>query len=308
MSMTLASSSTPNCAVPDKLFPHQHAPYLELHAVATAFFGEDWQDFPVRPRSNILLTGPTGLGKTEVARTVASKLELPFLEIVFTDWLPMGTSGRGSTHTWPLILRFIERYAVGMIFVDELDKAGDDNWNRYITLELFNLLDHKIAANILDEDVDDNDDLNKRRKELAAAQKRLRERFLIVGAGAFQSLCEGRSHHLGFGAAEPERPLELNELARVLPRELTNRFRGKIIHMQPLKREDYVAILHRSARQMPAHLQSSYLALGAAGLDAAVRNQQGVRFFEEIAMDAVITMRGRGTRIAVPDRDLDCAA
>lgn len=295
--------------VPTRLFPHQHQSYLELHTVTTTFFAQDWDQFPVRPRTNLLLIGSTGLGKTEIARTVASELELPFLEIVFNDWLPMGSGGgRGSTHTWPLILRFIERHDRGIIFVDEIDKSGDDNWNRHITMELFNLLDHKIAANILDEDVDDDEDLNKRRDELAAAQHKLRTGFLIVGAGAFQNLGEARARHLGFAEGETEKPIELQDLARVLPRELTNRFRGKIIHMPSLKREDYVRILNETAAKVPAEFRHTYRRLGNAGLDSALRNRQGVRFFEEIAIDAVIAAKKETARREVTIQELDCAA
>lgn len=87
------------------------------------------------------------------------------LELVFTDWLPMGTSGRGSIHTWPMILKFIEQNERALIFIDEVDKAiGSGDWSMYIRLKLFSLLDHKIPENIELEDSDDEkkDDRPKR--------------------------------------------------------------------------------------------------------------------------------------------------
>ena len=288
-------SSRVSCTdVPTRLFPHQRAAYMQLRRVALGFFDSNCQTLPVKPRSNQLITGPTGLGKTEIARAVADELSLPFLEVVFTDWLPMGTSGRGSTHTWPMVLRFIQRYDTGMIFVDEVDKAGDDNWTRYLQLELFSLLDRKIPANILDEDVDDDEDLDKRRKKIDQAQQKLRSSFLVIAAGAFQSLHEERSGEIGFGASESASEMELRDLAAALPRELVNRFRAELISIPPLRRQDYIDLLHRTAEAMEPPLASAFLEIGLKTLKSAVANQQGVRWLEEIALDAVIAANAGG--------------
>lgn len=65
---------------------------------------------------------------------------------------------------------------------------------------------------------------------MAAAQKKLAESFLVIGAGAFQELNEVRTAgSIGFGGRENGGALNLEELAHVLPRELTNRFRAQLI-------------------------------------------------------------------------------
>ncbi len=285
-------SAEESADLPETLFAHQRAAYRALRRVARGFFDPGCRSLPVRPRSNQLIVGPTGVGKTEIARLLARELSVPFLELVFTDWLPMGSSGRGSTHTWPMILRFVQRYEQGLIFVDEVDKAGDDNWTRYLQLELFNLLDRKIPANILDDDIDDDDDFDKRRQDVEQAQEKLRSSFLIVGAGAFQALHDQRSTEIGFTKSAPPK-IELNDLAAALPRELVNRFRAELIAIPPLTREDYLDLLRRSVAKMLPPVARACSEIGRATLESAFENQQGVRWLEEIALDAVIAVSSR---------------
>lgn len=291
--MTLSRPSVPSFGgppPPERLFTHQQAPYAELLRVATAFFSQSWDGLPVRPRSNVLVTGPTGLGKTELVRIVAAELEVPLLELVFTDWLPMGTSNRGSIHTWPMIVRFIQQHDRGLIFIDEIDKAiGTGDWSIYIRLELFSLLDQKIPENIGLDDSDDEDS-EERRKEIADAQRKLSRSFLIVGAGAFQELCETRaSVGIGFQPSPTTvAALELRELVGVLPRELTNRFRSRLINLPPLRRECYLDMLSKVANRLPAELAPGFLEIGENTVEEAIANQQGVRWLEEILLDAVI--------------------
>ncbi|MBA3352500.1 MAG: ATP-binding protein [Blastocatellia bacterium] len=308
--MTLPRLLRREFPLPEKLFSHQQAAYTELRRVACGFFGQAWQPLPVRPRSNLLITGPTGLGKTELVRTLTAELDLPMLELVFTDWLPMGTSNRGSIHTWPMILNFIEQNERALIFIDEVDKAiGSGDWSIYIRLELFSLLDHKIPENIEIEDVDD-EDKDSRRKRIASAQQKLERSFLLVGAGAFQGLCESRSAgEIGFQSVASVGELALRELAGVLPRELTNRFRSKLINLPPLRHECYLEMLTKVARRMPPELAKAFVTIGRATVGEAVRNQQGVRWLEEITLDAMIESGlHTQTKPREPVPELDCAA
>ena len=313
--MTISRPSLPclaGPAHPERLFTHQQAPYEELRRVASAFFCRPWDDFPIRPRSNVLVTGPTGLGKTELARIVAAELEVPLLELVFTDWLPMGgSSNRGSIHTWPMILKFIKEHDSGVIFIDEVDKAvGTGDWSLYIRLELFSLLDKKIPENI-DLDESDDEDSEDRRKKIADAQRKLLRSFLIVGAGAFQELCETRaSVGIGFQPFSTVAALELRELAGVLPRELTNRFRSRLINLPPLRRECYLDMLRKVANRLPAELAPGFLEIGENTVEEAIANQQGVRWLEEILLDAVIAFREIAARSPrrSPEPEMNSAA
>src|SRR4051812_31618137 len=52
---------------------------------------------------NILMIGPTGVGKTEIARRLARLAEAPFVKVEATKFTEVGTSGAMSTRscaTW----------------------------------------------------------------------------------------------------------------------------------------------------------------------------------------------------------------
>ncbi len=81
-------------------------------------------------RQNIMMVGPTGSGKTELARQVATALDMPFSELSCSagtsesqlqGWLlPVGDSGRFSYVPAP----FVETYQNGGVFLlDEIDSA-----------------------------------------------------------------------------------------------------------------------------------------------------------------------------------------
>ncbi len=293
--VTKSLSPTEPPRMPTGLLAHQRHAYRELHRVASTFFEGGWQGAPIRPRSNLLITGPTGLGKTEVTRILARELDVPFIETGFSDWLPMGASNRGSIHTWPMLLRFIHQNDQGIIFIDEVDKAtGTGDWAMYIRLELFSLLDHRIPPNIEIEDIDaDQDGDLKRQKYLAAAQQKLPNSFLVIGAGAFQELNEARTAGaIGFGPRTDGGALNLEELAHVLPRELTNRFRAQLIQLPSLQRGCYLDMLETTAQRFTdSRLAATYLSIGRQTVDQAVANQQGIRWLEEILLDAVSNTR-----------------
>ncbi len=149
-----------------------------------------------------------------------------------------------------------------------------------------------------------------RRKRIALAQQKLERSFLLVGSGAFQDLCESRSAvEIGFQPVASVGALALREVAGVLPRELTNRFRSKLINLPPLRHECYLEMLTKVASRMPPELARAFVRIGHATVSEAVSNQQGVRWLEEITLDAMIEC-GLHTQTKAPEsaQELDCAA
>ncbi len=91
-------------------------------------------------KSNILLVGPTGSGKTLIAKTLARILDAPF---AIGDATTLTEAGYVGEDVENLLLKLLqsadwdrERAERGIIFVDEIDKIGRTNMNVSITRDV----------------------------------------------------------------------------------------------------------------------------------------------------------------------------
>jgi SpoVK/Ycf46/Vps4 family AAA+-type ATPase len=278
------------------LFPHQELAFSDLMATASALFGGGWESLPVKPRFNVLLTGGTGLGKTALVRAVAQTLQLPLFEISTATWVLVGASLRGAVATWPSLVEFFRHNPSGIIFVDEIDKIGGrSDWTVYLRSEIFSLLDRKVPRDLLSASADNSYEARAPKPlTLAIAQRRLERGMLIVGAGAFQEFWDDAGTPLvGFGetaTAAPPTP-DLAKLTRWLPRELTNRFRARVIHLPPLQLSGYLSMLRHTAALLPDRLQEQFLARGYASAAHAVEARLGARWIEELITESLVAIR-----------------
>lgn len=91
---------------------------------------------PTIQKTNVLILGPTGTGKTEIARTAAKILDIPFVIADATTFTAHGYVGEDVESCLTRLLHAadynIEKAQTGIIFIDEIDKLAEKSDNSFV--------------------------------------------------------------------------------------------------------------------------------------------------------------------------------
>ena len=265
-------------------------------------------------KQNVLLLGPTGVGKTYLIRSIADLIGVPFVKADATKFSETGYVGGDVEDLVRDLLRRanndITRAQYGIIYIDEIDKiagsssnSGRDVSGRGVQTNLLKLMEETEvparAPNDIAGQIQAMMDMSQRGKP--AAQTINTRHILFVVSGAFDGLEEIvrrrlRESAIGFSPRRDQVPDGERIVEQATTRDFIDygfepEFIGRLpvrVWCHPLAVDDLFQILKSSEGSIVRQYENSF---AAYNIDAMFQDD-GLRRIAELAVDEKTGARG----------------